>query len=239
MSDASFATAVPSPIDNPTSATFNAGASLVPSPVAATTSPFALSNLTKRSLSLGRARESIFMSSARDNISSSLIAANSLPVTIFLSVSELFQSPICLPISLAVPVVSPVTIFTCIPASIQFFIAAGTSLRTGSEIANTPTNDRFAIFNFPSLMISSSPLTSAYANPSVRIALFWYSNNSSLYFFFCSSFTFDTDNNISGAPFTYTTFLFNTAESTTVAIYLFSVENGRRSMTLTFSRMEA
>ena len=39
MSLASLATAVPSPIDNPTLATLSAGASLVPSPVTATTCP--------------------------------------------------------------------------------------------------------------------------------------------------------------------------------------------------------
>lgn len=37
MSLASFATDVPSPIDSPTCAAFSAGASLVPSPVTATT----------------------------------------------------------------------------------------------------------------------------------------------------------------------------------------------------------
>ena len=41
MSEASFATEVPSPIDRPTWASFRAGASLVPSPVTATTSLWA------------------------------------------------------------------------------------------------------------------------------------------------------------------------------------------------------
>ena len=44
MSEASFATVVPSPIDSPTCAALRAGASFVPSPVTATTSPFSRSN---------------------------------------------------------------------------------------------------------------------------------------------------------------------------------------------------
>ena len=44
MSLASFATDVPVPIDNPTCAWFKAGASLVPSPVTATTAPFCCSS---------------------------------------------------------------------------------------------------------------------------------------------------------------------------------------------------
>ena len=52
MSDASCATAVPAiPIDKPTSASLRAGASFVPSPVTATTSPIAFKHLTIVNLS--------------------------------------------------------------------------------------------------------------------------------------------------------------------------------------------
>lgn len=172
ISEASLATAVPSPIDRPTSATFRAGASFVPSPVAATTSPRFWRSRTNRSLSFGRARDRIFTSSTRLINSSSVIAANSVPVSMFLSVSFSFQRPICLPISFAVPDVSPVTILTCMPALTQSLIAAGTSSRTGSEIAKIPTKFRFFAFSFPSLRTSSLSLLSTYAKASVRIALF-------------------------------------------------------------------
>ena len=49
------ATSVPAiPIANPTSAFFKAGASLVPSPVTATTCPLSISPVTKAYLSSGR-----------------------------------------------------------------------------------------------------------------------------------------------------------------------------------------
>lgn len=55
ISAAYLATSVPViPIENPTSAFLRAGASLVPSPVTATTSPTSLRALTRRYLSSGR-----------------------------------------------------------------------------------------------------------------------------------------------------------------------------------------
>ena len=54
ISQAALDTSVPAiPIANPTSAFFKAGASLVPSPVAATTSPLYLNPVTKAYLSSG------------------------------------------------------------------------------------------------------------------------------------------------------------------------------------------
>ena len=54
MSDAPLATSVPVyPMEKPTSAKANAGASFVPSPVTATTSSEACSPFTKRYLSVG------------------------------------------------------------------------------------------------------------------------------------------------------------------------------------------
>mmetsp|Transcript_36044 Transcript_36044/g.85521 ORF Transcript_36044/g.85521 Transcript_36044/m.85521 type:complete len:229 (-) Transcript_36044:151-837(-) len=61
MSDASFATSVPDmPIASPTSASFSAGASLVPSPVTATTSFWLCSSETRRCLSSGELRARTF-----------------------------------------------------------------------------------------------------------------------------------------------------------------------------------
>ena len=82
MSLASLATEVPSPIERPIWAWFRAGASLVPSPVTATTSPCSCSKRTRRSLSDGRARDMIFRSPMRSFSSSSLNRLNSLPVII-------------------------------------------------------------------------------------------------------------------------------------------------------------
>ena len=62
-------------------------------------------------------------------------ASNSGPVMI-VGLSK----PIWRAISLAVAGVSPVTILIRIPARIHSSIAAGTSSRTGSEIAVTPKN---------------------------------------------------------------------------------------------------
>jgi len=60
MSLASLATDVPEPIERPTLAKLSAGASFVPSPVTATTSPCCCNSRTSRCLSSGRARERIF-----------------------------------------------------------------------------------------------------------------------------------------------------------------------------------
>ena len=140
MSLASLATEVPVPIDRPTCAWFRAGASLVPSPVTATTAPFFCSSCTRRCLSIGRARLITFRSSTRSRASSSLNAANSVPVMRFRSVSVGCQRPICRAISVAVPGVSPVTIFTLMPADWHFFTASGTSGRIGSLMAKMPRN---------------------------------------------------------------------------------------------------
>ena len=94
MSEASFATAVPSPIESPASAAFKAGASFVPSPVTATTKSLAFKSLTKRSLSDGRALAMIFMSRTLSRSSSSESAAKSVPVMMFLSESFSVKRPI-------------------------------------------------------------------------------------------------------------------------------------------------
>ena len=95
MSLASLATEVPDPIDRPTWAKFNAGASFVPSPVTATTSPSVCNNFTNRCLSNGRARLITFKSLIRCRASSSLNAAKSTPrMQFFFSSSPSFHKPI-------------------------------------------------------------------------------------------------------------------------------------------------
>ena len=155
MSLASLATEVPLPMDRPTCAWFKAGASFVPSPVTATMACFCCSNWTRRCLSIGRARDMIFKSSTRSKASLSVNCANSTPVITFRSVSFSVHRPICLPISFAVPGVSPVTIFTCIPASKQRFTASGTSGRIGSEIATIPRKVNSVLYKRPSLKCDS------------------------------------------------------------------------------------
>lgn len=79
ISLASLATEVPVPIESPTCAWFSAGASLVPSPVTATTAPFCCKSCTKRCLSVGRARDIILRSVTRSSASSSVSSAKQYP----------------------------------------------------------------------------------------------------------------------------------------------------------------
>ncbi|CUP56929.1 Uncharacterised protein [Segatella copri] len=130
---------------------------MVPSPVTATTWFFLCKASTNRFLSIGRAREIIFKSKTLVSNSSSERAANSGPVIIFLSPSFAVHRPIWRPISLAVPGVSPVTIFTLIPAFIHSATAAGTSSRTGSLIATTPIKVKLSATTLPSLNTSALP----------------------------------------------------------------------------------
>ena len=73
----------------------------------------------------------------------------------FFSLSFLVHKPIWRPISFAVPGVSPVTILTAIPAFIHSSTAAGTSSRTGSEIATIPQNVKFSPTTLLSLIAIS------------------------------------------------------------------------------------
>ena len=140
MSLASLATAVPSPIERPTWAALSAGASLVPSPVTATTSLLACRASTRRFLSIGRALAMILRSPTRLRSSASDNAANSLPVIMPRSVSASLHRPMPRPISRAVAGVSPVTIFTSMPAWRTRRTASGTSGRTGSAMATMPSS---------------------------------------------------------------------------------------------------
>ena len=119
MSLASLAREVPSPMERPTCAFFSARASLVPSPVTATTCPISWSRLTRRTLSVGRARESTFRVGSTSRLStSSVIEAKVSPVISCMGSSG-GMMPDSRAISLAVSATSPVTMMTRTPARRQ------------------------------------------------------------------------------------------------------------------------
>ena len=126
-------------------------------------------------------------------------------------------------ISMAVPAVSPVTTLTCMPARLQLSMAAGTSSRTGSFIAATPIYVSPPAFARASA--SSLPAgTSLYANASVRMACDWYFLRRAESSSFCSWLILQSPATISGAPFTKSARRPSTRLSTSVAMYLRSVE---------------
>ena len=221
MSDASFATLVPEPNDSPTWAWFNAGASLVPSPVTATTSPRRCNISTSRCLSAGRARDITLRSPTISSASSSLRAANSAPVilsrTSYLAprtshlVPRTSRIPICLAISSAVADVSPVTIFTSMPALTHCLTASGTSWRSGSLMAQ--------------IACSSTPSPLSMAKASVRIPFSCHPRSVSFISSICSSSSFLSpliSKITSGAPLIYV------MPSAVVDIYFSSVVKGWR-----------
>ena len=172
MSDASLATEVPSPIESPTCAALSAGASLVPSPVTATTWSSRWSDSTSRFLSIGRARAITLSPITRSSTSSSVRAAKSLPVMMLCSPSSSLQRWICRPISRAVAGVSPVTIFTSMPAPRHSSTASLTSSLTGSLIATMPWKVSPSRVT-PSPCSGMGASRTLYAKPSVRIAWLW------------------------------------------------------------------
>ena len=213
MSLACLATLVPLPNDSPTWARFRAGASLVPSPVTATTAPRSCSSRTKRCLSDGRARDITFSSLTTFSASSSLMAANSAPVIVNsgLSIPDCeSKMPACRAISNAVTDVSPVTILTSMPACRHCLMAAGTSLRSGSLMATMANR-----------AAPSSPpwLGEATAMANVRMACFCHSRNWVSAACCWSSLSRHIFITISGAPLIYM------VSPTVVVIYFRSVEN--------------
>jgi hypothetical protein len=127
----------------PISARRSAGASLTPSPVMATTWPFARSASEMRSLDSGelRAKTASAPESSSASRSGSLMASSSVPVT-----TRIPPGPVPIPtwraIAAAVSPLSPVTTCTRIPARRTRAIVAGTSARGGSCIAVTPSRHR-------------------------------------------------------------------------------------------------
>mmetsp|Transcript_44658 Transcript_44658/g.112543 ORF Transcript_44658/g.112543 Transcript_44658/m.112543 type:complete len:267 (-) Transcript_44658:1927-2727(-) len=141
MSDASLASSVPAiPIARPTWAARRAAASLVPSPVTATTSPMDFSVTTSLCLSVGDERASTRSSGKMRRSSSSGRLRNSFP-----SITRPFPSlimPQSIAIRSAVFRLSPVTIRTVMPARSHLAMASGTSWRKGSRMPTTDINTR-------------------------------------------------------------------------------------------------
>ena len=173
MSLAFFATLVPEPNESPTWAWLRAGASFVPSPVTATTSPCFCSRFTRRCLSVGLARLITFSLCTLWYASSSLNAAKSGPVICAPSGILSCQIPICLAISMAVADVSPVTIFTSMPALLHDLTAPGTSSRSGSLMAAIACKVSSLPHSLRLNDVTSLPI-SLYARARVRIACDWY-----------------------------------------------------------------
>mmetsp|Transcript_55282 Transcript_55282/g.115653 ORF Transcript_55282/g.115653 Transcript_55282/m.115653 type:complete len:201 (+) Transcript_55282:275-877(+) len=161
MSEASCATDVPViPMDRPTSASFKAGASLVPSPVTATTSPISLRRRTMVSLSWGlhRAMTCIVLSTSFCPSGSS--RRKSGPSIAHPSV----RIPISREMLLAVSRLSPVIIRTVIPACWHLRTASGTSSRGGSRMPRTPMKVRA----ISGVGASSSPRTASTSSTSQK-----------------------------------------------------------------------
>ena len=126
---ASFETSVPvMPIATPMSAFLSAGASFTPSPVMATMWPRFLRMSTRWTLCSGATRAMTPISSIRRTASSSLMAANSAPV------SARPSMPSWLAMAWAVTAWSPVIIRTRMPADFAFAIASLASGRAGSTM---------------------------------------------------------------------------------------------------------
>ena len=136
ISPASFATSVPLPIANPTSAFLSAGESFTPSPVIPTTKLSSCDNLTSLLLSPGRALAITRILGKTSLISSSVIDWSSLEVRT--TSSSAFKSPASFAIATAVSFLSPVIIITCIPASLTSLIAVTDSGLISSRSPTTP-----------------------------------------------------------------------------------------------------
>ena len=117
------------------SAVFKAGASFTPSPVIATTSPFACQAFTIRTLCSGDTLAYTLIFFTLFSSSSCDIFSRSLPVTASSSPSSI---PSCLAIATAVVLWSPVIITVFIPAVLHFSTAVLTSSLGGSIIPTIP-----------------------------------------------------------------------------------------------------
>mmetsp|Transcript_26233 Transcript_26233/g.66722 ORF Transcript_26233/g.66722 Transcript_26233/m.66722 type:complete len:297 (+) Transcript_26233:1535-2425(+) len=161
-SDASFATSVPLiPMLIPTSASFKAGASFVPSPVTATTSPRKRRRRTRISLSVGVERASTWSLGSTLSFSSSLSTRNSGPV---MATPPSVKIPHSRAMLFAVRMLSPVTILTMIPACLHLSTASGTSGRRGSWMPMMPRQ----IMSVSGSSPKSSESFSRYARQRVR-----------------------------------------------------------------------
>mmetsp|Transcript_4308 Transcript_4308/g.10425 ORF Transcript_4308/g.10425 Transcript_4308/m.10425 type:complete len:364 (+) Transcript_4308:2245-3336(+) len=169
ISHASLAISVPAmPSAKPTSASLRAGASFVPSPVTATTSPSDFCRLHSVSLSVGLERASTRILTATLSFSLWLILRNTGPSSTKPS-SPSTRIPASQAMASAVSALSPVTMRTVTPAPRSRATASAVSGRMGSLMPTTPRSVRFSSGASSSL---SSPgavfARSTYAMHSVR-----------------------------------------------------------------------
>ena len=157
ISLASFATSVPLPIANPTSAFFNDGASFTPSPVIPTTKSKSWESLTSLLLSCGNARAKIWRFGIISfKFSSDILFISSLVKTIPSS----FKIPVSFPIEIAVFLLSPVIITVLIPADWTNFIPSIVSFLISSFININPKNVKFLkCFSFTKLSSIANAIT--------------------------------------------------------------------------------
>ena len=138
ISLASLDTSVPAmPMAMPTSAFLMAGASLMPSPVTATTLPWAFRAFTTRILITGVLRAITRMRPISRDSSSSLISSIWRAST---AICRSSRMPSSLAMAVAVTMLSPVSILSSMPALRQRSTAPGTSSRRGSTMATKPSN---------------------------------------------------------------------------------------------------
>eukprot|EP00982_Pelagococcus_subviridis_P006811 30294-Pelagococcus_subviridis.AAC.76 len=168
ISHASFAISVPAmPSANPTSASLSAGASFVPSPVTATTSPKAFCTSHNISLSDGDERASTLIFTATASCSALLILRNTGPSRMSPS-SPSTRIPASRAIASAVSALSPVTMRTVTPAFRSSATASAVSGRIGSLIPAIPINVRFSSGGLSGSSVDGSTCISEYAMQSVR-----------------------------------------------------------------------
>jgi len=143
MSAAALETSVPvMPMAIPISACLRAGASLMPSPVIATTCPSDCRASTRRIFCSGATRAKTLTDCTFSISSLSVSFASSAPV---MTPSQPWpQSPICLPMAAAVRAWSPVIILTVMPAWWQVRTASIASGRVGSIMPCKPKRVRLS-----------------------------------------------------------------------------------------------
>ena len=173
MSAAFCATCVPPlPMAQPISAAFNAGASLTPSPVIATTSPWARRALTIRTLCSGVTRAYTRQERTARANSFSPILSICAPVR---HSPERESMPSFFAVAQAVPAWSPVIITGVIPARRQVLTASYASSRGGSSMPISPQNVSPVSLIFPpfvSPVATAMTLNARSAREALRLSIF-------------------------------------------------------------------
>ena len=182
MSAAFLDTSVPDiPIAIPTSAFESAGASFIPSPVTATTSPLFCRAETILILLSGLLLATIeILCISCFNSSSSKVSIYEASTTLIL----FFNRPNSSPIALAVFILSPVSIFTETPALFAVFTDSITSFLSGSLIPTKPLNTK--LFSIALTFIASLSAVTAASSSACEISL--YANPKVLIDFICNFF---------------------------------------------------